>query len=72
MEGLNMNWLRRARRQKHLSIDRVAEMVGKDRTTVWRYENGVTPITVEMLFKLLEIYGLSILDVVIKEGGDVH
>lgn len=72
MEGLNMNWLRRARRQKHLSIDRVAEMVGKDRTTVWRYENGVTPITVEMLFKLLDIYGLSILDVVIKEGGDVH
>ena len=72
MEGLNMNWLRRARRQKHLSIDRVAEMVGKDRTTVWRYENGVTPITVEMLFKLLEIYGLSILDVVIKEGGDVN
>lgn len=72
MEGLNMNWLRRARRQKHLSIDRVAEMVGKDRTTVWRYENGVTPITVEMLFKLLEIYGLSILDVVIKEEGDSH
>lgn len=72
MEGVNMNWLRRARRQKHLSIDRVAEMVGKDRTTVWRYENGVTPITVEMLFKLLDIYGLSILDVVIKEGGDVH
>ena len=72
MEGVNMNWLRRARRQKHLSIDRVAEMVGKDRTTVWRYENGVTPITVEMPFKLLDIYGLSILDVVIKEGGDVH
>ena len=72
MEGVNMNWLRRARRQKHLSIDRVAEMVGKDRTTVWRYENGVTPITVEMLFKLLDIYQLSILDVVVKEGGDAN
>ncbi|MBQ7554340.1 MAG: helix-turn-helix transcriptional regulator [Bacteroidaceae bacterium] len=70
MESINLNWLRRARRDKHLTVDRVAEMVGKDRTTIWRYENGITPMSVEMLFKLLDIYRLSIVDVVVKEGGD--
>lgn len=72
MEGINLNWLRRARRQKHLTVDRVAEMVGKDRTTVWRYENGVTSMTVDMLFKLLDIYQLSIMDVVVREPVDSH
>ena len=45
-------------------------MVGKDRTTIWRYENGVTPMTVDMLFRLLDIYQLSITDVVVREGGE--
>ena len=72
MERINWNWLRQARRQRHFTVDRVAEMVGKDRTTIWRYENGITPITVDMLFKLLDIYKMSIMDVVVKEGGDGH
>lgn len=72
MESVNLNWLRRARRQKHLTVDRVAELVGKDRTTIWRYENGITPMTVEILFKLLDIYQLSIVDVVTKDGDGSH
>ena len=72
MESINLNWLRRARRERHLTVDRVAELVGKDRTTIWRYENGITQLTVEMLFKLLDIYHLSILDVVVMEGGEGH
>jgi transcriptional regulator with XRE-family HTH domain len=47
-------------------------MVGKDRTTLWRYENGSTPLTVDMLFRLLDIYQLSILDLLVNEGGDGH
>lgn len=72
MESINLNWLRQARRQRHLTVDRVAELVGKDRTTIWRYENGITPMTIEMLFQLLNIYKLSITEVVVKEGGDDH
>ncbi len=68
MESVNLNWLHRARRQMHLSVDRVAEMVGKNKSTISRYENGITPMTVEMLFKLLAIYRLSVLDVVTKDG----
>lgn len=72
MESINLNWLRQARRQRNLNVERVAELVGKDRTTIWRYENGITPMTIEMLFQLLNIYKLSITDVVVKEGGDDH
>ena len=72
MESINLNWLRQARRKRHLTVDRVAEMVGKDRTTLWRYENGSTPLTVDMLFRLLDIYQLSILDLLVNEGGDGH
>ena len=72
MESINLNWLRRARRQRHLTVDRVAELVGRDRTTIWRLENGSTPLTVDMLFRLLDIYQLSILDVLVKESGGDH
>jgi len=72
MESINLNWLRRARRERHLTVDRVAGMVGKDKTTIWRYENGITSMTVDMLFRLLDIYHLSISDVVVREGGDGH
>ena len=72
MESINLNWLRQARRKRHLTVERVAELVGKDRTTIWRYENGITPMTVDMLFKLLAIYHLSVVDVVVKEGGESH
>ncbi|MBQ4213165.1 MAG: helix-turn-helix transcriptional regulator [Selenomonas sp.] len=72
MESINLNWLRQARRKRHLTVDHVAEMVGKDRTTLWRYENGSIPLTVDMLFRLLDIYQLSILDLLVNEGGDGH
>ena len=72
MESINLNWLRQARLQRNLTVDHVVELVGKVRTTIWRYENGITPLTVEMLFQLLDIYQLSIMDVLVKEGGDGH
>lgn len=68
METLSLSLLRRARRKRHLTIKRVAEHVGKNKATVWRYEDGTTTMSVEMLFKLLHLYGVSITDVVIKEG----
>lgn len=72
MESVNLNWLRRARRQMHLSVDRVTEMVGKNKSTISRYENGITNMTVEVLFKLLDVYHLLIVDVVTKDGDGCH
>ena len=70
MESVNLNWLRRARRQRRLTYSRVAELVGKNQSMIWRYENGLSPLTVDMLFKLLDVYKVSIMEVLVKEGVD--
>ena len=64
MEKLNLHWLREARRKKKLRLETVAERIGKDRSTLWRYEAGEIPLTVDVLFQLLSIYDVSIIDVV--------
>lgn len=66
MEKINLSWLRRARRNKHMTMGQAAKAIGKDRSTFWRYENGVVPMSVDTLFDLLAIYGVSILDVTQK------
>jgi transcriptional regulator with XRE-family HTH domain len=64
MEQLNLHWLRSARRNKKLRLEAVAERIGKDRSTLWRYEAGEIPLNVDVLFQLLSIYNVSIIDVV--------
>lgn len=64
METLNFGWLRRARRVKRLTLGQVASAVGKDRSTIWRMENGKSGISTEMLLKLTQLYGISIADVI--------
>ena len=70
MEKINLNWLRNARREKHLTLKSVAELIGKDRSTMWRYEAGEIPITVDVFFQLLQIYGISITDVIMCTEGN--
>lgn len=70
MEQLNLSWLRRARREKKLSLEKAGAILGKDRSTMWRYENGHIPLTVDGLFKLLSAYDKSITDVVMVVGGE--
>lgn len=64
MERLNLHWLKEARRRKKLRLETVGSIVGKDRSTMWRYEAGEIPLTVDTLFQLLDIYEISIIDVV--------
>ena len=66
MESLNMSWLRQARRNRRLTLAEAAKSIGKDRTTMWRYENSETPMTVDTLLYLLELYGVSVVDVIEK------
>ena len=67
MEKLNLSWLKQARRSKHLSVKRVAASIGKTRGAVWRYDAGVTDIPVRTLCKLLNLYGVSVVDVFCQE-----
>ena len=73
MESLNLGWLRQARRKKKMTTDMAAKVIGKDRSTIWRYETGQTPITVDVLFKLLHLYEVSVVDVVmVSKGADYN
>lgn len=73
MEKLNLSWLKRARRERHISTARAAEMLGVAKPTLWRYEAGEAPMKVDTLFKLLNAYGVSIVDVVQKvSGGETY
>ena len=70
MEKLNLGWLKRARYNKHLTVEQVAASIGKTRSAIWRYESGITDITVGTLCQLLQLYGVSVTDVFcqIREG----
>ena len=54
-----------------MTTNMAAKAIGKDRSTIWRYETGQTPITVDVLFKLLHLYEVSVVDVVmVSKGAD--
>lgn len=70
MEQLNLSWLRQARRRKKMSLEKAASIVGKNRSTMFRYENGKTPLTIDTLLQLLNSYGVSIMDVIAVKEDD--
>ena len=80
-EVLNLGLLRQLRRDNRMSTEKVAKAIGKTKSAIWRYENGVTDPTVGTLLQMLSIYGASIWDIFAKvpnntvtinrEGGDV-
>ena len=73
MEKLHLGWLKRARYNKHLTVEQVAASIGKTRSAIWRYESGITDITVGTLCQLLQLYGVSVTDVFCQiREGDGH
>ena len=73
MEKLNLGWLKRARYNKHLTVEQVAASIGKTRSAIWRYESGITDITVGTICQLLKLYGVSVTDVFCQiREGDGH
>jgi transcriptional regulator with XRE-family HTH domain len=57
---IDADYLRRLRRERRLSLSDVAALIGKDRSTVWRYENNKINIPSSELLKLAELYGVSL------------
>ena len=64
MEILSNSLLRQARRNRRLTLKQVADSVGISDSTMWKYENGQLPLTVDLLFQLLKLYRCSITDVI--------
>lgn len=64
MEILSNSLLRQARRNRRLTLKQVADSVGISDSTMWKYENGQLPLTVDRLFQLLKLYRYSITDII--------
>ena len=57
---VDVDFLRRLRRQRHLSLGQAAKLLGKSRSTLWRYENCRVNMPVRALLELAEFYGVSV------------
>ena len=66
-EAISLSLLRQARRNRRLTLQQVAEEIGVTEGTMWKYENQKIPLTVERLFELLNLYHVSVVDVIVKE-----
>ena len=57
---VNIDYLRRLRRQNRMNLGDLARIVGKDRSTIWRYENGKVEVPTNVLFVLADYYQVSV------------
>lgn len=57
---IDVDYLRRLRRNKQMKIEQVAKLIGKSRSMLWRYENGQANMTAKTLVKLAELYEVSL------------
>ena len=52
--------MREARRRRKMTIVSVAEALGRDENTTWRWEKGYMRMTADDLHRLASIYGVSV------------
>ena len=60
--------LKAARVNAELTLDEVAEIIGKSKQSIENWENGKTPIKYSDLLKLSEIYEMPVKYIRIPEG----
>lgn len=60
MNLININFLRHLRREHHLSLATLGRIVGRNKSTIWRYEEGILVVPTDVLFKLADLYQVSI------------
>lgn len=67
-EALSISLLRQARRNRRLTLKEAAERIDVAEATMWKYENQKLPLTVDRLLELLNLYHVSVVDVIVKEA----
>lgn len=70
MTKLNLGLLKKARRNQKLSTRKVGLTLQRDRTTVWRFETGKTDIPSKILCRMLDLYGITPMDVFVRTQED--
>ena len=58
--NVDVDYLRRLRRERRLSLAEAAALLGKSRSTVWRYENDKVNMSAATLLQLAKLYGVSL------------
>jgi len=62
--------LRAARIYCRMSLSAVARQLGKDRSTVWRYEHGQLNPPASTLFQMAEMYGVPVETLCRRQEGN--
>ena len=57
-----MNKIKEIRLNKKMRVTDVPAKLGDSRITIWNYENDKRKPSLEMLVKIANVYGVSILD----------
>ena len=70
MEILSLGLLKKARKQSGFSVEQAASVLKRDKSYIWRIENGSTDIKLKSLLALLHAYGVSITDVFRKQEAN--
>ena len=58
--NIDVDYLRRLRRERRLSLAEAAALLGKSRSTLWRYENDKVSMSAATLLQLAKLYGVSL------------
>ena len=58
--NIDVDYLRRLRRERRLSLAEAAALLGKSRSTLWRYENDKVNMSAATLLQLSKLYGVSL------------
>ena len=58
--NIDVDFLRRLRRGNRLSLAEAAALLGKSRSTLWRYENDKVNMSAATLLQLAKLYGVSL------------
>lgn len=57
----------KVRREKHVSVEELAEKTGIGRSTIYNYENGLFSPTIDALGKIADALGVQIEELYEKE-----
>ncbi len=57
----------KVRREKHVSVEELAEKTGIGRSTIYNYENGLFSPTIDALEKIADALGVQIEELYEKE-----
>ena len=70
MIKLNLGLLKIARRNRNLTTEQAGKLLGRDRTTIWRWETGLTDIPTTILCQMMDLYKVTPMNIFVQVQED--